>query len=251
MAGSPPLAAWVQRRTLAEQIAAALKHHILSENLRPGARLPSEQHLCEAFGASRVAVREALKRLEGEGLVTMRPGAAGGIRVARPSAARLRDAFTLFCELQQVSVESLIEFRVAMERIAVRWAAERGTAADFRRLEKLVRAMESPRIPPERFYELDLEFHTGIAEISRNQVFALVMHAVRHALQRAIHRAHQQLRDPRRVLRRLAREHRQILEGMMKDPDAAEAAVVRHIEGFYGAVLRRVVDRGVGEGEER
>jgi len=66
MAALAPLRAGrVQRRTLAEQIAAQIKRHILSQNLLPGSRLPSEQQLCQTFGASRVAVREALKRLEG------------------------------------------------------------------------------------------------------------------------------------------------------------------------------------------
>jgi len=239
MAALAPLRAGrVQRRTLAEQIAAQIKRHILSQNLLPGSRLPSEQQLCKTFGASRVAVREALKRLEGEGLVTMRPGAAGGVQVARPSVVRIREAFTLFCQLQEVPIDALIEFRIAMERTAVRWAAERATAEDFRRLRRLVRAMESSRIALERFYELDIQFHTGIAEASKNRVFALIMHAVRHALQRAILAAHARIRDPQAMTRKLAREHREILTWLMeRNPEAAEAAVTRHIQEFYAAVL--------------
>lgn len=235
----------VQRRTLAEQIAAQIKRYILSHNLPPGSRLPSEQQLCKTFGASRVAVREALKRLEGEGLVTMRPGAAGGAQVARPSVARIRDAFTLFCQLQEVPIDALIEFRIAMERTAVRWAAERAAPEDFRRLRRLVRAMESPRIPPERFYELDIQFHTGIAEASKNQVFALIMHSVRHAVQRAILEAHARIEDPQAITRKLAREHREILTWLEKrDGEAAEAAVTRHIQEFYAAFLRKAENTG-------
>lgn len=229
----------IERRTLAEAIADHIKQHILSQNLPPGTRLPSERELCQAFQASRVTVREAIKRLEGEGLVVLRPGAAGGVLVADPDPTRLRDAFAAFCQLQQVPTASLIEFRLVLEQAAARWAALRASPEDIRRLEERVEAMEDALTSVEDFQELDIAFHTGIAEAAGNLLFARVMHAVRYALKRAILEGFAQVEEPTPVLARLAQEHRTILDAIRAgDADAAEQAIAHHIRDFYAAVLQ-------------
>lgn len=228
----------LERRTLAEAIAAHIKQQILSQNLPPGTRLPSERELCQTFGASRVTVREAIKRLEGEGLVVLRPGSSGGVQVAEPNPHQLRDAFAAFCQLQQVPVASLIEFRLVLERAAVRWAATRATDQDLARLDDLVQAMEGALTSVEAFQELDLGFHTAIAEAAGNPLFALVMHSVRYALKRAILQGFTHVTDTQAVLARLLGEHRAILAHLRAgDADAAEEAMVRHIRAFYADVL--------------
>jgi len=84
---------------IAELIADLIRDQIGSR-LREGDRLPSERVLMSTFGASRPCVREALRILESDGLITVRRGVAGGALVARPDhrqvAVRLRDAIRLW-----------------------------------------------------------------------------------------------------------------------------------------------------------
>lgn len=224
----------VTRRSVPEAIAAQLRDYILTQNLPPGHRLPKEQALCEAFGASRVSVREALKLLEGSGLVSVKPGAAGGIQVAQPLPQRWRDAFTAFCHLQNVPLEKLVEFRVALEGITASLAAERASPEALASLEVIVQAMAAKEVPLERFHELDIAFHTRLAELSGNEVFALVMHAVRYTMQQAILNAYEQLEHPEAVNEQIVADHREILAHLTRrDAQAAARATSQHIERFY------------------
>lgn len=228
----------LSRRSMSREIAAQLKEYILSHGVGPGERLPTEQELSEAFGVSRAAVREGLKILEGSGLVVTRPGAAGGARVAIPSRGLLADSFTALVQLARVPVKSLIEFRVALERLAVRRAAQQAGETDLAALRRLLERMGEPTLSVAQYNELDLEFHTAIADASKNEALALVMHAVRHAINRAMARAYERLQDPLEVNRRLTEEHRAIADRIAAgDAEGAERLVVEHLEGFYSRVL--------------
>lgn len=228
----------IKRRTVAEEIADQLREYILSEGLAPGDRLPGEQELCDNFGASRVSVREALKLLEGAGLITVKPGAAGGIQVAQPAPEQWGETFAAFCHLQNAPVEHLIEFRIELEQVAAAWAAERASEAHLQALARVVDDMSEPGISLEGFHELDIRFHTLIAEASGNEMFSLVMHAVRYAFQRAIFNAYTYVAEPTEVNQRLIQEHREIVGHLQrKDAAAAAKAVREHIRGFYAAVL--------------
>lgn len=231
---NPAILRKVERRSVPEEIANQLRDFILAQRLPPGYRLPGEQALCETFGASRVSVREALKLLEGSGLVSVKPGAAGGIQVAQPLPQRWRDAFAAFCHLQDVSLENLIEFRVALEGITASLAAERASRDGIRKLEAITTAMSAPNVPLERFHELDIAFHTHLAELSNNDVYALVMHAVRYAMQRAILNAYQHLENPEAINAQIVADHRDIIAHLKRrDAKAAATATSRHIERFY------------------
>ena len=226
------------RQSVAHQIAERLRDYILSRGFAPGQRLPTEQELCRVFGVSRVAVREALKMLEGQGLVVTRPGPRGGARVARPSPGKLAEAFTAICELGRVPPAQLLQVRLPLERMAVRCAATRATAEDVRSLLAIVEEMRRPSVSVAEFNELDVAFHTRIAEASKNEALALVMHAVRHAISTAIDEAYRRLPDPQEVNRRLAVEHQAILECIARhDPGGAEALMVAHVRGFYREAL--------------
>jgi GntR family transcriptional repressor for pyruvate dehydrogenase complex len=235
----------VQRRSVPLEIATQLRDYILTENLPPGFRLPNEQELCETFGASRVSVREALKLLEGSGLINVKPGAASGIRVAQPAPQPWRDAFAAFCHLQNVPIEHLVEFRIALERVTASLAAARASDNDIRKLDAIAQAMEAPGMTLEHFHELDITFHTRLAELSGNELFALVMHAVRYAMQRAILDAYRELEYPEMVNRQIASDHREIVRHLSRrDAQAAAATTSQHIQRFYTAAFQKKADHG-------
>lgn len=96
-----------------EQVVTMLRSAILSAELLPGQRLV-EREICEATGASRTSVREALRQLEGEGLITIRPQRGPIVSLITADEAR-----------------SLYETRAALEALVARRCAERATDAEI------------------------------------------------------------------------------------------------------------------------
>lgn len=69
---------------MSQVIADAIADHILEQNLPTGARLANEAQMVEQYGAGRSSVREALRLLEADGLVDIRPGLAVVLSSADP-----------------------------------------------------------------------------------------------------------------------------------------------------------------------
>jgi len=130
-----------------------MREAILTGVLPPGHRV-KERDVAEQMGISTTPVKEALRRLEQEGLVVSQP--RRGAVVSR---------------LVQIPVEEIEEIRGAMEGIAARLAAERLTDAELDKLDGLVAHMseltESMEAPQQRVEEVNV-FHALILEGSRN-----------------------------------------------------------------------------------
>ena len=110
-----------------EEIAAALHRRVVTGELEPGERLPTETMLASQFGVSRATVREALRQLDAQSLIRTSKGATGGSYVTLPSAghlsASLRSGIGLLADAQDVSLDELLEARLLLEVPAARLAA--------------------------------------------------------------------------------------------------------------------------------
>src|SRR2546423_7950536 len=95
-----------------------------------GVALPTERALSEQAGLSRTSVREALRMLELDGLIEIRPGRGGGARVRRPAGDELTRQLELFIWGRDISVEHLHDVRTALEALGAEGAARHRTAAD-------------------------------------------------------------------------------------------------------------------------
>ncbi|HEU4782424.1 MAG TPA: GntR family transcriptional regulator, partial [Ktedonobacterales bacterium] len=114
----------IERSRVFEQIAAQIERRILSGEVRHGDYLGSERELGEQFGASRTAVREALKTLAQRGLVDMRPGR--GTMVIDGTSQAVRHSLHLMMRIGSRHVpEHLTEVREIVEPELAALAAER------------------------------------------------------------------------------------------------------------------------------
>lgn len=104
----------VRQPRLAEIVAAELREEILQGDLQDGSLLPNQDRLAERFGVSKASLREAMRTLEAENLVTVRRGKFGGVIVHAPSAGAA--AYTLGLMLQSDRV-SMADFVVALDQI--------------------------------------------------------------------------------------------------------------------------------------
>src|SRR5436190_90408 len=117
-----------------EHIVAQIERAIYEGRLAHGDKLPPERQLVREFGASRVAVREALRALEHRGLVEVRQGSAGGYFIRELDATTVvRDLSTLF-RLGRVSLVQVAEARALLEPESARLAAARATDHELKRL---------------------------------------------------------------------------------------------------------------------
>jgi len=198
-------------------VVAALRARIVAGDVAPGERLPSESALREEFGLSRSAVREAMTRLQAEGLVHTRRG-AGSFALAPPPAptTALPPVRTLADRL------GLLEYRLAIEPEAAALAAQRASRPDLDALADAVVRFEAAAGHPAAAVAHDFDFHRGIAAATGN---AFLLDAVDKfgALMIAMPRA--RLASPAGTCP--ADEHRAVLDALRDGDSAGAAAAMR------------------------
>lgn len=221
----------VQRsKSLYEQTYEALRASILSGDLAPGQRLVETQ-LAERLQVSRTPIREAMRQLQRDTLVTA--DSSGGLRVA------------------SLSVEDVIQLydcRLALEQFAVQGACQHATPEQVRSLEQLVAQSETlskaqTEYSPEML-DLDYRFHRLIAESSGNRWLVSLLDQVFDKM--ALLRVQTTRRNPR-VLE-IRQEHRQIFEAIQvgwrshaeADINRAIAAIRTHLVASQARVTQEV-----------
>ncbi len=164
----------VKQSKIYEQIAAQVEQLILNGELRSGDRLPTERELAIQFGASRTAVREAMKLLEQKGLVEMHPGR--GTRVIDGTSAAMRDSLGLMMRVGQAgSSVSLVELREILEPEIAALAAARADEEHVAAMREAVRLMDENLSNATAFIAADNDFHRALATGSKNiLILALV-----------------------------------------------------------------------------
>jgi DNA-binding GntR family transcriptional regulator len=206
----PRLRTIVERQTLADQVYVSIKAAIIEGTLRPGERL-RENEIALSLGASRTPVREALSRLEHDGLVTSLK--TGGSTVVDLSENDMKDIFGLI--------------RV-LETYATRLAAQRITPKQLERLDALcTRAERLANADYERLSELNRQFHEQVIEASGNRRLQALLGNLRSAMQpyRAL-----TLQSPK-FRAQSVRDHRRIFDLLQKrDVQALETLMSRHLE---------------------
>lgn len=211
---------------LADHVYGQLLEFIVEQNLREGDRLPSEHELCRMTAVSRPIVREALTRLQADGLIEARRGAGSFLRQRtsprqvqhlRPAAARARlDAF---------------DVRIALEPAAARLAAEHRSEADLQVVRSALRALSAAYAAQEPGGAHDLLLHRTIAQASGNPMFLVSFDALDQHVDGVVVPSLAVIAEGAELrARRVEQEHAAIVEALEhSDPDRAEAAMRLHL----------------------
>ncbi|QWE23529.1 GntR family transcriptional regulator [Polynucleobacter sp. AP-Jannik-300A-C4] len=197
-------------RPLYEDVAERLREQIFSHELAPGSWL-DEQSLAMAFGISRTPMREAIKVLASEGLVTTKMNK--GAYVTEVDRRDLEQIFTVL---------SLLEGQAAKE------TAIKASEAQLTQLDNLHHRLEKAAADRdlEQFFEINVKFHELIQEIAGNKWMNGVIDDLRKVLKL---QRRDSLSRSGRLLSSLV-EHREILQAILKrDPLAAEQAMRKHL----------------------
>lgn len=212
-----------------DEVVQQIKALIFGGRLASGDPLPSEKDLTEQFGLSRITIRDALRVLESEGLIEIKVGARGGAFVAQPSAQRVSESLTNLLRLQRITIQELIEARLAVEPHVASLAAKRATAADIAAMEQAVENARAGRTAGDpRFMPHSVAFHIALAEAAKNQVLLSTVNSIRTPFQEAL--ATLPADD---MAERAIADHRQILDAIKAhDPQRAQRLMHAHITYF-------------------
>jgi GntR family transcriptional repressor for pyruvate dehydrogenase complex len=225
---------------LADRVATALVESIVSGQLQPGDRLPSERDLCEQFGVSRPVVREAVRSLIAKGL--LRDSPRRGHVITALGQETVTESLTLYLRGQHLDYRQLMEVRTIIEADSARLAAERATEEQLERLRAAVAAMRVG-LEPEVQAVADLSFHRAVASATGNPFFGLLLDSIRDVL---ITVQLPTLADAK-IVRGAIRHHEAILARIeAHDADGARAAMRAHLEDAERG-LRRVLAAGAGD----
>jgi len=198
-------AATLTPRALYEEVAEQLRQRIFRRELEPGSWI-DELRIAEEFGISRTPLREALKVLAAEGLVTMK--VRRGAYVTEVSDKDLRDVYHLLALL---------------ESDAAGVVAATATAEQLRELEGLHRELAANVADRERFFAVNERFHMRVLELADNRWRNQMVADLRKVMK--LNRHNSLLKQGR--IEESLREHGQVLAALQARDAAAAAAAMR------------------------
>jgi len=224
------------RRKLSDEVLERLLRLISEGNLMPGDAMPSERELMERFGVGRPAIREAMQSLANMGLVSISHGERARVQelTAQAIIRQVDQSAHIMLQRSSDSLDHLKQARLFFERGMVREAAQKATAGDVEDLKSIIAEQRALLGNAAGFMAADMRFHTRIAAISGNPIFVSVSEAMLGWL-KAYHT--ELLLWSGKENFTLA-EHTEIVDAIARaDADAAESAMVKHLErssGLYG-----------------
>jgi len=208
-------------KPLREIVFNTLREAIITGELKPGERL-MEVQLAEKMGVSRTPVREAIRKLELEGLVGMVP--RKGVHVA---------------ELSVKDIIDVLEVRATLDGLATALSASRITDEEINDLKhvhtQFTNYMEKDNL--QGLIKKDVEFHEIIYRSSRNDKLMQISNNLREQVQRFRIIYLKDYGNPRE----LVKEHLEIYEAIAgRNPDAARALAISHIQHQQEAILKSI-----------
>jgi GntR family transcriptional regulator, transcriptional repressor for pyruvate dehydrogenase complex len=218
---------------LADRVYEQILEQIVGGQYPEGARLPSEAQLALAFSVSRPIVRDALARLNADGVILSRHGSGSYVQ-RRPH----REILHLAPIGGMADLMRCFEFRIALEGESAYLAAARRTDADLAAMATALAAFDAVIERAQLGSEPDIAFHNAIAAASRNKLFESTMETVAAHTFAGMNLSRKlTLRSHKRLLLVQA-EHARIFGAIKaEDAEGARAAMRAHIEAARTRVL--------------
>jgi GntR family transcriptional regulator, transcriptional repressor for pyruvate dehydrogenase complex len=222
-----------------ESVARDIVHDIVEAGLQEGERLPGESAMLEQYGVSRESLREGLRLLEVQGLITLRRGPGGGPIVGTVDPANLGRVSSLYYHLAGATYAELFDAWVVDETTIAELAAHNPD-------RDAVKAAMAPYIDEpdddteesvDEFVASHGKFHVVLASLTRNKVLQLSLMVTGQIITHHIVVS----ADPRDVRDAIDRDHRQIAQaiagGHVHKAKELMASHIRSVADFYKAQL--------------
>ena len=228
---------------LSNQVADQIQQLILSRDLKPGDRLPTERELGDTFQVSRTVIREAIRSLEARGLVSSRTGSGTYVRAMRGKDVASSLGMFINSQRKPFSLDALMEIRQVLEIETAKLAALRATEENINQLESSLEKMCETVDDADEFSKWDLEFHLVLADATGNPLFGIILEPLTESLFELIWTG----TTTPGAAEEACQFHHEILDCIKKKNQAnAEDVMRRHLEQAY-----RVTAEGIKNKPEK
>ena len=215
--------------SLSDELFKRMRTDILSGGMEPGTRMSAQKKIAEAEDVSRTVVREAVKKLEAEGLLVSRQGS--GVFVAKN--ARYRAFQVTPDELTELAdVVRLLEMRLAIETEMAAFAAARRTTEHMEAMWAALREIDRVEDDPQAAAAADARFHITIGKATNNDYYVRLIDflGVRLVPPRNLYLRDRPLSEHRAYADQVRAEHMAIMDAIVRmDIDEARNAARAHM----------------------
>lgn len=220
----------------ADVLADRLRQRVLDGTLVEGDVLPSERALMVDTQLGRATVREALRILEVEALITPRLGRYGGWTVRRPDRTVVSRSIDGFIRGTGIRFADLLATREAIEPSCAALAAENRTDEDLVALERDGERLKASIRDLPAYLRINVDWHLAVVTATHNELLIAIM----SALADAIHGGTDIERFNSLKVRRAAiADHDAVVAAIRdRDPDAARRRMHRHVHAFREQVTK-------------
>jgi GntR family transcriptional repressor for pyruvate dehydrogenase complex len=220
-----PLGKLERRDAPATEVARKILEYLLSSDIQPGAKLPSERQLASSLDIGRSAVRDALRPLTWLGIIEVRQG--DGTYLRGMSSDLLPKVIEWGLLLGEKRVLDLVEARRHLEVAIAELAAERCTPSQAREIRAALERMASKRAERQQFVDADIDFHLTVADVAGNTVLSGILSSIQSLLRVWMERITQAPEDQESAYA----IHVPIADAIeARDRVAAAAAMARHLD---------------------
>ncbi len=216
-----------------DQVTRSLEELILSRRILPGEQLPSQKELAERFNVGIRSIREALKKLETRGLITVKQGKGVFVKADNLDTyvESLTDTLGFNFPSTKEMLLALTQVRSIIETAVVRDVATRPEADAIAKLRDIVETMSkvqhSSSFDFDEHQRLDMLFHMSIVEASKNVILIAFYKQMSRLLFSSMVRSGRLFSN----MERGYQEHRAILAAIEnRQPDAAVAGITAHLD---------------------
>lgn len=230
------------KQTLSQKIERTIENAIREKKLALGSKLPTEREMCESFGVSRTALREALRRLSARGLVAIHKGS--GMYVSEIKIEDAINSLNLYYDLKFDNnlLAQFIEVRRLFEPEIARLAAKNRDEKDLIELEKNLSGFINCN-PDNTQMEADLDnkFHLTIVKATSNPIMQITMEPIYSLLPRMRNYIYANIEGEKE---NTLKSHKELLKAIKeKDEEKAHEIMTDHLirtQEIYDKYLRAI-----------
>ena len=231
---------------MAELVADRIRSQIARGEFKAGDSLPSESLLMERFGVARPTMREAIRILESESLISTRRGAQTGPKVRAIDVTVLGRRAGLLLQVGGATMDDLYEAQAAIEPKAAALAAKRRSKADLAALRNLIEQARNV-VDVADFGPIAAEFHIALVRASKNKTLSMVAEML-HAIALELYRERTSLLRP--IGDKVRNASVELYERMVDRLEAKDAAGAEKVWGeerpaLEAALGRLATDQGI------